>query len=141
MESYEGAPLPNAQRENVEALHQIAAEQRELVARLRDLEERRHEAVMRIFGECAADPAAYVHVTRERDGDAEQHDRMTPEMVDRLRTQYEEAWAGRAPLRISGPGCDSFPACDDKENCVCVFSVGKLCCYACLSIAVIQCEF
>lgn len=130
--------LPAAQRANIEQLFKIQDEIAENKAKLHDSYERRHQAMLRIFDEIAKNPSIYTHVKSSDHGETKQSEPMTLELLRGLRQKYEVTLR---PVLISGPGCDDPPACANKPDCVCVFSVGTLCCYVCLSPGVIQCTF
>lgn len=130
--------LPATQHENIEHLFKTHEEISDLASKLHGAYKRRHEAMVRIFDEIAQNPSIYSHVALS-DGRAKSRtETMTPELLGRLRQKYE---ATLRPVTISGPGCDDPPACPPIPGCVCVFSVGSLCCYVCLSPKVIRCDF
>jgi acetylornithine deacetylase/succinyl-diaminopimelate desuccinylase-like protein len=130
--------LPSAQRKHVRALLENAHDIVRLKAELQLAYDERHDLVTRVFDELEREPSRYRHEYQERAGAEPVTVPMTAEVVAQLRGRYE---AALTPLTISGPGCDSFPACDDIEGCICVFGAGPLCCYLCASIKVIRCYF
>lgn len=127
--------LPASQRNNIKALLKTRDEIAKLTRGLHRAYDQRHRLITRIFDEMEKNPSLYSHLTRKG---AKRSEPMTTELAKKLRAQYQQAFR---PLAISGPGCDSPPACDPIPNCVCVFSVGTLCCYLCLSTDVVQCYF
>jgi hypothetical protein len=129
--------LPAKQRRNIEELFKNKTNLDKLSSDLQKAYERRNKLVLRVFDEIEKNASHYFHSPQEAKPGAEPVP-MTPELVGRLRDRYLQA---NRPLEIrGGPGCDSPPVCPPKPDCVCIFSVGTLCCYACLSPTVIQCD-
>ncbi len=130
--------LPLVQRKNVKAAFENHADIQRLTRDLHHAYNQRHKVIMRIFDELETNPSSYSHLTRKGKTRAKHLEPMTRTLVRKLRAQYQRA---HRPLTISGPGCDSPPACAQKPNCICVFGAGPVCCYICLDIAVVQCDF
>lgn len=129
--------LPASQRNNVKALAKTQGDIGKLVYGLHRAYNRRHRLVNRIFDEVEKNPSLYTHVTPKGKGRAKLRTPMTAKLARQLRAQYRRAFQ---PLAITGPGCDSPPVCLPMQDCVCIFSVGTICCYACLSPEFIQCN-
>jgi hypothetical protein len=92
--------------------------------------------MLRIFDEIDKKPARYFHAPASKSSEPE-FVPMTSELAGELRNRYLQAFQ---PLAISGPGCNDPPVCVNKPGCVCVFGIGTVCCYVCLSPAVIECD-
>jgi hypothetical protein len=133
--------LPASQQRAIKALMKNRKDIRKLGADLQQAYEARHRLIARIFTEVENHPERYTHLKQSKSGRGKaRSEPMTAALARKLKRNYL-AQVKLRPLRISGPGCDDFPACDDKDGCICIFSVGTLCCYACLSPAIIQCSF
>lgn len=128
--------LSTTQRKNVQAVFKNARDIAKLTADLHRAYDRRHKLISRVFNEVEKNPSRYFHMPHSKDGASEPVP-MTRDIARELRSRYEKTLV---PLQISGPGCDDPPACLPKPGCICVFSVGTLCCYVCASPAVIQCD-
>jgi hypothetical protein len=133
--------LPASQQRAIKALMQNRKDIRKIGADLRRAYEDRHRLLTRIFTEIENHPERYSHVKRSKaKGGKARTEPMTAALARKLKRKYL-ADVKLRPLRISGPGCDDFPVCKDVDGCICIFSVGSLCCYACLSPAIIQCDW
>ena len=130
-------PLPRTQQRNFRALAKHQQQIARANEKLRELRQRRHETVLKIFDELENDPTGYIHVVHR--GKADEEQRLTRATFKKLRKQYEAAYAkADLPNPHGGPGCDE---CPDIFECWCVFGAGPLCCYLCFSWKVIRCFF
>ena len=130
--------MPAIQRKNLAALLKTRDQVRKLTLDLHRAYDRRHTLIMRILNELEKNPSLYAHSKRDAKTGKKRSEPLTLAEVQKFRARYLKALR---PLLISGPGCDSPPACPPKQDCVCVFGVGPVCCYLCLDIKVVQCDF
>ena len=128
--------LSPKQRKNVQAVFKNARDIAKLTGDLHRAYDRRHKLITRVFAEVEKNPSRYFHLPPGSKG-AAQRVPMTREIAHELHKRYQNVLV---PLQISGPGCDDPPVCVNKPGCICIFSVGTLCCYVCLSPDVIHCD-
>lgn len=126
--------LTTAQRRNVRAYARYHREIAGLNRKLAAAELRRRRTIERVFDEIEKDPQRYTHLIRR--GRSRKSVPMTRALARKLRRQMLQRGVGPNPH--GGPGCDN---CEDIDGCWCAFKAGPLCCYICLSPAVIQCHF
>lgn len=126
--------LTAAQRRNVNAYAKCHRDIARLNEKLAAAEARRSKAIERVFEEIEKDPARYTHLVHK--GRSKKSVPMTKALARKLKRQMLQQ--GDVPNPNGGPGCRN---CDDIDGCWCAFKLGPLCCYICLSPAVIQCHF
>jgi len=127
--------LPASLSKSIRAYGKAHKEIRTLAAKLDAVEANRRGAVVRIFDEIEKDPSRYTQMIRK--GKSVEKIPMTKALARQLRKELlQQQQPPKNPH--GGPGCDD---CDDIDECWCAFKAGPLCCYICLSPAVIQCHF
>jgi len=130
-----GKSLTAAQRKNINAYAKCHREIASLSKKLDAVEARRRRVIERVFDEIEKDPSRYTHLIHK--GRSRQSVPMTKALARKLKRQMLQQ-QGQPPNPHGGPGCGD---CEDIDGCWCAFRAGPLCCYICLSPAVIQCHF
>ncbi len=125
--------IPYSQKKNIRSLRKNQQEVLSLIKKLEGVRNQRNGIVKKIFDGISKEPSRYYYVMGK--GKKKKILPMNKNRIKTLRLRYRKE--STKPLIFGWFGCGD---CRCVTNCVCVFGIGSLCCYVCLSPGIIQCE-